>query len=97
MSTVKEGQRVNIKAKNLAGFVRFVGVVKFATGKWIGIELDTSQGTLPLSLSLSLSLLSLERSLLISKRTLLSVLLFKKCLFCAIRFVMDAVLNLIGL
>jgi len=42
MST-KVGQRVTIKGKEEEygeGTVRFVGIVKFDAGKWVGIDLD---------------------------------------------------------
>ena len=41
--TTKVGQRVTIKGKEEEygeGTVRFVGIVKFDAGKWVGIELD---------------------------------------------------------
>ena len=41
---MKVGDHVRIKAKNLEGIVRFVGQTKFASGKWIGIELHTPEG-----------------------------------------------------
>lgn len=43
MSTTKVGQRVLIKGKEDEygeGTVKFVGIVKFDSGKWVGIELD---------------------------------------------------------
>ena len=43
MSTTKVGQRITIKGKEEEygeGTVKFVGIVKFDTGKWVGIELD---------------------------------------------------------
>lgn len=41
--TTKVGQRVTIKGKEEEygeGTVKFVGIVKFDAGKWVGIELD---------------------------------------------------------
>lgn len=43
MATTKVGQRVTIKGKEEEygeGIVKFVGMVKFDAGKWVGIELD---------------------------------------------------------
>lgn len=43
MATTKVGQRVTIKGKEEEygeGTVKFVGMVKFDAGKWVGIELD---------------------------------------------------------
>jgi dynactin 1 len=45
--TTKVGQRVTIKGKEEEygeGTVRFVGIVKFDAGKWVGIELDKPMG-----------------------------------------------------
>ncbi|OAD70350.1 hypothetical protein PHYBLDRAFT_95687, partial [Phycomyces blakesleeanus NRRL 1555(-)] len=39
---LRVGTRVQVQGK--AGTVRFAGTTSFQTGKWIGIELDESQG-----------------------------------------------------
>ncbi|TRY77114.1 hypothetical protein TCAL_00046, partial [Tigriopus californicus] len=44
MASVKLGQRVQIKDKDLVGQVAFVGMTEFATGKWIGIILEEPKG-----------------------------------------------------
>ena len=36
------GCRVKVPTKNLEGIVHFVGATKFASGKWVGIELGVS-------------------------------------------------------
>ncbi|KAL0089155.1 CAP Gly-rich domain-containing protein [Phycomyces blakesleeanus] len=41
-SELRVGTRVQVQGK--AGTVRFAGTTSFQTGKWIGIELDESQG-----------------------------------------------------
>eukprot|EP00049_Salpingoeca_infusionum_P022399 m.6512 g.6512 ORF g.6512 m.6512 type:complete len:1268 (+) comp5165_c0_seq1:279-4082(+) len=38
------GSRVRVKEKKVDGVVQFIGVVKFASGKWIGLELDEPKG-----------------------------------------------------
>ncbi|EGD78282.1 hypothetical protein PTSG_09346 [Salpingoeca rosetta] len=41
---IKPGMRVMVRDKKLLGTVRYVGLVDFAKGKWIGIELDEAKG-----------------------------------------------------
>ena len=35
---------VHLKDKGLEGVVRFVGKTQFATGLWVGVELDAAGG-----------------------------------------------------
>lgn len=42
MATLEIGQKVSVKGE--AGVIRFRGSTKFATGEWIGVELDTGVG-----------------------------------------------------
>ncbi|RUP51157.1 CAP Gly-rich domain-containing protein [Jimgerdemannia flammicorona] len=39
---LKIGSRVEVQGK--IGTIRFVGVTSFATGKWVGVELDDASG-----------------------------------------------------
>ena len=41
---VKLGDRVQVTGKSLVGTVRFVGSTLFASGKWIGVEIDEAKG-----------------------------------------------------
>ena len=41
---IKVGERVQVTGKNLTGTVKYVGSTMFASGKWIGVELDESKG-----------------------------------------------------
>ena len=40
----KIGDRVQVTGKSLTGTVKYVGSTMFATGKWIGVELDEAKG-----------------------------------------------------
>ena len=42
--TVKPGDRVQVTGKSLVGTVKYVGSTLFASGKWIGVELDEAKG-----------------------------------------------------
>jgi dynactin 1 len=46
MSTqlAKVGDRVQVTGKSLIGTVKYVGSTMFASGKWIGVELDEAKG-----------------------------------------------------
>ena len=41
---LKVGESVQVRPSNLSGVVAFVGSTQFASGIWVGLELDTSQG-----------------------------------------------------
>lgn len=43
-AVIKLGMRVMVRDKKLSGTVRYVGLVEFAKGKWVGIELDEPKG-----------------------------------------------------
>lgn len=42
--SMKIGDRVEVTGKHLTGTVKYVGTTLFATGKWIGVELDEAKG-----------------------------------------------------
>ena len=41
---MKVGESVQVRPSNLSGVIAFVGATQFASGTWVGLELDTSQG-----------------------------------------------------
>lgn len=41
---LKVGESVQIRPSNNSGVVAYVGRTEFASGTWVGVELDTSQG-----------------------------------------------------
>jgi len=50
------GESVLVRPYSYSGVIAYVGPTEFASGIWIGVELDAPTGTISLSLSLSLSL-----------------------------------------
>ena len=41
---MKVGESVQIRPSNNAGAIAYVGSTEFASGTWVGVELDTPQG-----------------------------------------------------
>ena len=39
-----EGERILLRKSNLSGTIAYVGPIEFASGTWIGIELDVPVG-----------------------------------------------------
>ena len=44
MSVLKVGQLIELIDKNISGKVAYIGLTKFANGKWVGIVLDEAKG-----------------------------------------------------
>ena len=44
-----EGERILLRKSNLSGTIAYIGTIEFASGIWIGIELDVPVGTCPSS------------------------------------------------
>ena len=40
-----EGERILLRKSNLSGTIAYIGTIEFASGIWIGIELDVPVGT----------------------------------------------------
>ena len=41
-----EGERILLRKSNLSGTIAYIGPIEFASGTWIGIELDVPVGKL---------------------------------------------------
>ena len=39
-----EGERILLRKSNLSGTIAYIGTIEFASGIWIGIELDVPVG-----------------------------------------------------